>query len=192
VPVLSEGEGAAKKITQFARQAQWIFERPNPRYSDLFKWTMKWVPFAMRVYRAMENYYAELDFLSFPTVSGAGIRKMYSDTQGAYIRRISPTKYHDFLIPKTEVGCKRRVMDTDYLECLSRDNVELVYKDSIHEIVENGVLTKSGRFVKADAIILANGFQVQKPLLTLNLHGEGGISVAEHVSGTFKPKSQHC
>jgi hypothetical protein len=46
--------------------------------------------------------------------------------------------------------------------------------------------------VKADAIILANGFQVQKPLLTLNLHGEGGISVAEHVSGTFKPKSQHC
>lgn len=144
---------------------------------------MRWIPLAMRIYRAVQNYYAELDFMSFPTVSGAGIRKMYADTQGAYIRRVSPAKYHDFLIPKTEVGCKRRVMDTDYLQCLSRDNVELVYQDPIEEIVQSGVRTKSGRLVKGDAIILANGFQVQRPLLTLNLIGEGGVSVAQHVSG---------
>ncbi|KAI8630068.1 putative monooxygenase [Xylariaceae sp. FL1651] len=180
VPVLSEGEFAAKKITQFARQAQWVFERPNPKYSSLFKWVMKWIPLAMRAYRGLHNYYAELDFLSFDTVGGMGIRKMYADYQGAYIRKISPAKYHDFLVPKTEVGCKRRVMDTDYLECLNRDNVELVYTDPIEEIVENGVRTKTGRFVKADAIILANGFQVEKPLVSLNLYGEGGISVAEH------------
>ncbi|KAI1176173.1 putative monooxygenase [Nemania sp. FL0916] len=180
VPVLSEGDGAVKKVTQFARQAQWVFERPNPEYSGFFKKIMKWVPFAMRAYRAMWNYYAEVDFLSFPTIEGAGMRKMYADYQGAYIRRISPTKYHEFLVPKTEVGCKRRVMDTDYLDCLNRDNVELIHSDPIDKIVEHGVRTKSGRFVKADAIILANGFQVLKPLLTLNLIGEGGISVAEH------------
>lgn len=143
---------------------------------------MKWVPLAMRAYRAMQNYYAELDFYSFPTESGAAIRQMYADTQGAYIRQASPAKYHDFLIPKTEVGCKRRVMDSDYLQSLHRDNVELVYEDPIREIVEHGLLTKSGRFVSADAIVLANGFQVQQPLLSLNLFGEGGISVAEHVS----------
>lgn len=143
---------------------------------------MKCVPLAMRAYRAIQNYYAELDFYSFPTETGAGIRKMYADTQGAYIRQASPAKYHDFLIPKTEVGCKRRVMDSDYLQSLHRDNVELMYDDPIREIVEHGVLTKSGRFVPADAIVLANGFQVQKPLLSLNLFGKGGVSVAEHVS----------
>ncbi|EED13641.1 monooxygenase, putative [Talaromyces stipitatus ATCC 10500] len=180
VPALSEGYTAAKKVTQFARQAQWVFERPNPEYSNFFKWVMKWIPLSMRVYRAVQNYYAELDFLSFRTLSGAGIREMYANTQGAYIRRTAPEKYHEFLIPKTEVGCKRRVMDSGYLECLNRDNVELIYKDPIDEIVENGVLTKSGRIVKADAIVLANGFQVQKPLLALNLFGEGGVSVAEH------------
>lgn len=184
VPALSNAEddnGPARKITQFARQAQWIFERPNPLYSSRFLWTMKWIPLAMRAYRAVQNYYAELDFFSFPTESGAGIRRMYADTQGAYIRQVSPAKYHDFLIPKTEVGCKRRVMDSDYLQSLHRDNVELVYQDPIREIVEHGVLTKSGRFVPADAIVAANGFQVQKPLLSLNLFGERGASVAEHV-----------
>ncbi|KAJ6110225.1 monooxygenase [Penicillium sp. IBT 16267x] len=131
VPALSNADdGAARKITQFARRAQWmIFERPNPPYSSRFRWTMKWVPLAMRAYRAVQNYYAELDFFSFPTESGAGIRKMYADTQGAYILEASPSKYHDFLIPKTEVGCKRRVMDSDYLQSLHRDNVELVYQD---------------------------------------------------------------
>ncbi|KGO65511.1 Flavin monooxygenase FMO [Penicillium italicum] len=163
-----------------SRQAQWIFERPNPPYSSRFQWIMKWVPLAMRAYRAMQIYYSELDFYSFPTESGAGMRKMHAQTQGAYIQRTSPAKYHEFLIPKTEVGCKRRVMDSDYLQSLHRDNVELVYEDPIREIVEHGVLTKSGRFVHADAIVLANGFQVQKPLLSLNLFGEGGVSVAEH------------
>ncbi|TGJ80712.1 hypothetical protein E0Z10_g8050 [Xylaria hypoxylon] len=180
IPAVSQGEGAVKKVTQFARQAQWIFERPNPTYSSLFKWTMKWVPFAMRTYRLAQTYYCEWDYQAFPTESGAPIRKMYADYQAGYIRRMSPEKYHEFLIPKTEVGCKRRVMDTHYLECLHRDNVELVYKDPVEKIVENGVRTKSGRLVKADAIVLANGFQILRPLLSLNLHGEGGVSVADH------------
>lgn len=146
----------------------------------------------MRAYRAMHNYYAEVDFNSFPTVAGAAIRKMYADYHGAYIRRVSPEKYHDFLIPTTEVGCKRRVMDSDYLESLNRDNVELVYDDPIQEIVEDGVRTKSGRVVNADAIVMANGFQVQKPLLTLNLYGEAGVSVAEHVSVLFFRMTGEC
>ncbi|KAI1312688.1 putative monooxygenase [Xylaria venustula] len=180
VPALSAGDRSVKKVTQFARQAQWVFERPNPKYSPMFKWTMRWIPFAMRAYRSIQNYYAECDFLSFDILAGAGLRKMYADYQGAYIRRVAPEKYHDFLVPKTEVGCKRRVMDTGYLECLNRCNVELIYDDPIEEIVEHGVRTRSGNIVKADAIILANGFQVEKPLVSLNLYGEGGISVAEH------------
>ncbi|KAI6777650.1 Glucose-methanol-choline oxidoreductase [Emericellopsis cladophorae] len=180
VPAISEGDRAAAKVTQFARQAQWVFERPNPEYSKAFQFVMRWTPFAMRLYRFMHNYYAEMDFKSFPTLSGAAIREMYATYQGAYIRRVSPEKYHGFLVPKSEVGCKRRVMDSEYLESLGRDNVELVYDDPIEEIVEDGVRTNSGRLVEADAIVLANGFQVQKPLLTLNLHGRGGVSVAEH------------
>ncbi|KAI1355995.1 putative monooxygenase [Xylaria sp. FL0043] len=180
IPAISQGNEAVKKVTQFARSAQWILERPNPSYSSLFRWTMKWVPLAMRTYRFVQYYYADWDFKSFPIESGAPIRKMYADYHREYIRRTSPEKYHEFLLPTSEIGCKRRVMDTDYLESLHRDNVELVYQDPIEEIVENGVRTKSGRVVKADAIVLANGFQVNRPILTLDLHGEEGVGVADH------------
>ncbi|KAI0429078.1 putative monooxygenase [Xylaria sp. FL1042] len=180
IPVISQGDGAVKKVTQFARSAQWILERPNPSYSNLFRWTMKWVPLVMRTYRLIQNYYSDWDFKSFPIEGGAPIRKMYTDYHRDYIQRSSPEKYHEFLLPTSEIGCKRRVMDTDYLESLYRNNVELVYQDPIEEFVENGVRTKSGRFVKADAIVLANGFQIMKPLLTLNLHGEEGVNVADH------------
>jgi cation diffusion facilitator CzcD-associated flavoprotein CzcO len=189
VPALSKGDAAAKKVTQFARQAKWVFERPNPQLSRLFKWTMRWVPFAMRVHRAMVTFYAEWDFKSFPTESGADIRNMYTDVQGAYIRTISPTKYHDFLIPKTEVGYKCRIMDSDYLECLNRKNVELMYEDPSTGLLRTGCIPKSGRFLKADAIILANDFKIHPTLLALNLFGEGGISVVEHVSQVFQDQN---
>ena len=174
-----------KKVTQFARQAQWIFERPNPKFSNLFKWVMKWVPFAMRLYRLTQNYYAELDFYSFDTVKGASIRTLYAKIARDYMRRIAPEKYHDFLTPRTEPGCVRRVMDTDYLACLNRSNVELVYDDPIHSFVKDGVCARSGRLVRADAVVLANGFKVQKPLVSLNIYGERGVSVADHVSRGF-------
>ncbi|KAI1825698.1 putative monooxygenase [Xylaria intraflava] len=180
VPVLSQGDASAKKITQFARQPHWLFERPNPEYSSLFKFTMKWVPLVMRAYRALLTFYSDIGFLSFDTVGGVGIRKKIADIQGAYMRRTSPEKYHDFLMPKIEVGCKRIVMDTDYLECLNRDNVELVHDDPIDEIIESGVRTKSGRLVNADAIILANGFHIFKTMLAVDLRGEGGTTVTEH------------
>ncbi|KAJ8121863.1 hypothetical protein ONZ43_g1794 [Nemania bipapillata] len=180
VPAISDGDGAVKKVVQFARQAQWVIERPNPEYSRLFRWAMRWVPFAMRGYRAMQNFYTEQDFLSFPTESGAPIREMQARDIGDYIRRSSPAKYHDFLVPKTELGCKRRVMDTEYLECLHRENVELVYQDPIEEVVKDGVRTRSGRVVHADAIILANGFQIFRPLSSVSVLGEGGVSIADH------------
>lgn len=136
----------------------------------------------MRLYRLSLNYQAEMDFYTFPTVEGAPIRSQYAKFASDYIRATAPAKHHDFLVPKSEVGCVRRVMDTDYLQCLNRDNVELVYDDPVESFVENGVRTSSGRFVRADAVIMANGFEVQKPLVSLNIYGEKGVSVAEHVS----------
>ena len=136
----------------------------------------------MRLYRLTQNYYAELDFYSFDTVKGASIRNLYAQVAGDYRRRTAPEKYHDFLTPKTEVGCVRRVMDTDYLACLNRSNVELVHDDPVHSFAEDGVRTTSGRLVRADAVVLANGFEVQKPLASLNIYGEGGVTVTDHVS----------
>ncbi|KAH6999111.1 hypothetical protein BKA56DRAFT_627184 [Ilyonectria sp. MPI-CAGE-AT-0026] len=180
VPIISGGDGAVKKVTQFSRQAHWLAERPNPEYSASFKWIMRWVPFAMRIYRVSLYWEKERDFRGFHVTSGADIRKKWSTEAADYIRKNAPKKYLEFLVPKSEVGCKRRVNDTDYLLSLHRDNVDLVYTDPVEEVLTNGVRTKSGRFVNADAIILANGFETQKFLFPMNIQGKDGVELSDH------------
>lgn len=139
----------------------------------------------MRLYRAWLYYQKERDFAGFKITQGVNTRKKWAEETIEYIRKNAPEKYLDFLIPKTEVGCKRRVNDTDCLACLHRDNVELVYNDPIEEIEEKGVRTVSGRFIHADAIVLAHGFETQKPLFPMQIYGKSGITINEHVSIPF-------
>lgn len=143
---------------------------------------MRYIPFAMRLYRLYLYYLMERDFFGFDIKTGGKIRADLQKTQIEYLKRTAPEKYHDALIPKTEIGCKRKVLDTDYLACLHRENMELVYADPIEEVTETGVRTRSGREVYADAIILANGFKTQQVLHPLEIKGEDGVSLNEHVS----------
>ncbi|CRG86615.1 hypothetical protein PISL3812_03625 [Talaromyces islandicus] len=191
VPILSNGSttanyittrSPARRVTQFARQPHWIAERPNPVYSPLFKWTMRYIPLAMRLYRFSLYADMEKDFFGFYLATGGQVRRGLTDERLEYMKRTAPAKYHAALTPSTEIGCKRKVNDTDYFGCLHNANMELVWEDPITEITETGVKTKTGREVNADAIILANGFQTQKVLypLSANIRGEGGVSLDEH------------
>lgn len=178
---MTGGNTKARKLTQFSRQSHWIVERPNPVYSSLFKWVMKYVPLAMRLYRFYLYYVAESGFSAFYIDSGREIRDSQTKTALDYMHKNAPEKYHDALTPKFQLGCKRMVMDTDYLACLHRKNMELVSSDPIAEITQSGVRTKSGREVNADAIILATGFQTHQLLYPLVIKGEKGITLNEHV-----------
>ncbi|RYP61716.1 hypothetical protein DL769_007578 [Monosporascus sp. CRB-8-3] len=180
VPAISDGPGAARKVTQFAKQAHWLGETLNPEYSAAFKWMMRWVPLAMRLYRLSIYLEKEKDFRGFDTVSGAAYRADAQKEAIEYIRKNAPAKYRDFLVPKTEIGCKRGVKDTEYLASLHRSNVELVYDDPVEAIIPSGVRTRSGRVISADAIILATGFETQQVLAPMEIYGENGISVKEH------------
>ncbi|KAL6877647.1 hypothetical protein HDV57DRAFT_128780 [Trichoderma longibrachiatum] len=167
-------------VTQFCRQAHWLAERPNPEYSAFFKWTMNWIPLAMRIYRAKLYWNQERDFAGYDIETGAEIRRGWSMGAAEYIRTNAPAHYRDFLVPKTEIGCKRRVNDTGYLACLHRNNVNLIYDDPVEAIVSNGVRTRAGKIVHADAIVLAQGFETQRPFGSLQIFGEGGVSIHDH------------
>lgn len=124
----------------------------------------------------------ELDFFGFYNVTGRRVRERLARERIEYMKRTAPAKYHEALTPKTELGCKRKVNDTDYFACLHNENMELVHADPIEEITATGVRTRSGREIRADAIILANGFETQRVLYPLDIRGEKGISLTEHVS----------
>lgn len=142
---------------------------------------MRYMPFAMRLYRFYLYAMMEKDFFGFYQESGGQVREDLKRTRIEYLKRTAPEKYHDALTPRTEIGCKRKVEDTGYLECLHRENVELVHSDGIEEITETGVRTQSGREIHADAIILATGFQTQQLLHPMEIIGEQGITLNQHV-----------
>lgn len=178
VPVVSE---TAKKVTQVARQPHWLLERPNPKYSSAFKATMRYIPGAMRLLRAKIFTELEAEWLMFDTKTGVDARKKLGELSKAYINKAAPTQYVDALIPKFEVGCKRRVFDTGYLECLHRPNVELVHDDQVERLTKTSVVFRSGREVKIDAVVLATGFKTTTLLSHLDIVGRDGVSIHEHV-----------
>lgn len=73
-------------------------------------------------------------------------------------------------------------MDTEYLASLHNSNVELVSDDPVEEIVERSVRTRSGREVKADALVLAIGFATQQMLFPMEIVGRKGLSLNKYVS----------
>lgn len=191
VPILSDGEKSAKNVVQFIRQPHWLEERPNPKYPPAVKWVFRNVPFTMRFFRSILFLYLESYFTTFKRVAGKKTREQRMKTQTAYLKRTAPEKYHDILIPKTELGCKRRVMDTDYLACLHRENMKLVHADPIESITATGVRTNSGREIHADAIVLATGFKANQLLFPIEIRGENGVSITEHVR-YFPCPYAHC
>lgn len=134
----------------------------------------------MRIYRTYLFLLQERDFAGFSIKGGEKIRKEWMDVSTEYIRKNAPARYRDFLVPKTIVACKRKVMDTDYLASLHRPNVELIHDDPVAEITESGVRTSSGRTIEADAIVLATGFQTQAPMFPMIIRGENAMTVQEH------------
>jgi cation diffusion facilitator CzcD-associated flavoprotein CzcO len=187
VPVMAP---ETKSITQFARQAQYLAERPNPIYSPSFKALMKYTPFAMRLYRLKLYVDMEKDFASMETVSGASIRRDLAKENISYVHRTAPKKYWSALIPPYEIGCKRKVMDTDYLATLHRPNVELISSDPVVALTPTGVRTSSGKDLRADAIILATGFQVARMLFPMEIIGANGVSLQQHWDETFSGAPQ--
>ena len=177
VPVMAED---AKSITQFARQAQYLAERPNPVYSPAFKALMTYMPFAMRLYRFKLYADMEKDFASMDTEGGAHIRQGLVEENERYVKRMAPEKYWSALIPKHEIGCKRKVMDTNYLSSLHRPNVELIASDPVTNLTASGVITASGRELPADAIVLATGFQVFRMLFPMQIHGRNSLNLQSY------------
>ncbi|GAB7354372.1 hypothetical protein MBLNU459_g4876t2 [Dothideomycetes sp. NU459] len=177
---MTGGSGAVRSLTQFSRQAHFLAERTNPEYSNWEKAIFRYVPFAMRLYRLKLYADMEKDFSGFDIDGGAKIRSDLLEENEAYVKKTAPPKYWDAVLPKHEPGCKRKVLDTDYLSCLWRDNMELVSEDPVEQIVEDGVKTKGGRFIKADAIILATGFATHKLLFPMKITGEDGTDLHEY------------
>ena len=203
----------AASVTHVVRTKHWIVEAMNGAYPRILLWIFRFVPLAMRLHRLHIFLLMEMAYRLFPnTKAAARLRLKAREEAEAYIRRTAPEKYHDLLTPDFEIGCKvsakmieaeikrrkkkrkakyyqRRIFDPKYLPTLHNEKVNLT-ETEITAILPDGIQTTDG-FIPADTIVLATGFQTNKFLPYMQVHGRDS-TIQEHWQRFDGPGAYNC
>ncbi|KAG2338481.1 FAD/NAD(P)-binding domain-containing protein [Suillus weaverae] len=166
VPSISKDPSV--EVVNFIRTPTWFNTRPHIPYSDTEKWIFANIPLAMRLHRAWIMFW--FDFPSIVRPSAKTLKKR-REAMTKYILDNAPSRYHDHMIPNYPPGCKRTVANSGFLDILHRPNLTLNF-DGIVNIVENGIITKTGEMLPFDVIVYATGFIGERyPLHVRGLNG---------------------
>ncbi|KAJ9143793.1 Short-chain dehydrogenase/reductase SDR [Pleurostoma richardsiae] len=170
----------AAQVVQFQRSPQWINARPNPEFSEFRKWCFRNVPLYGRMFRFW--VWKSTDALHDLYVTGSESlersRQQAQREAEEYMRKTAPEEYLDMLIPTFPLGCKRRIFDPGYLECLHWPNVELT-TERIVGFTETGLKTPQ-REIDFDAVVLSTGFKIQEFLSPIEVVGRDGKTLNDH------------
>lgn len=179
-----------KSVTQVIRTQHWVVPAHNFTYNTFLKWVFRNIPFAMLLHRFTIFLIAENGWRLFPmTNSAARLRQRRRRNVEKYMKETAPAKYHDLLIPKFEIGCKRRIFDCGYLESLNNEKV-LLTDAKTQEIVPEGLKTSKG-LIPADVIVLATGFKTNSTEF-LDVRGRNGKMVSQHWTEFGGPEGYNC
>ncbi|KAH7129271.1 hypothetical protein EDB81DRAFT_661866 [Dactylonectria macrodidyma] len=182
--------GTTKHLTQMIRSKHWILPSIDSAQTKAMSYLFKYIPGSMALQRFLVYLVAERELRGFPmTKAGAQYRRFRRAQVEKYMRSAAPKKYHDILIPDFEVGCKRRIFDSGYLDCLHSENLDLT-DDPALQIVPEGIRTKHG-LIKADVIVLANGYVTNKFLHGVEVVGRKG-TLEEHWESFGGAEAYNC
>jgi 4-hydroxyacetophenone monooxygenase len=84
----------------------------------------------------------------------------------------------DDVVPDYPPFGKRMLLDNGWFRTLVRDNVTLV-TEPIAEVVEDGVVTRSGEHHQLDVLVLASGFRAVQFLSGLDIRGRNGVALSD-------------
>ena len=182
VPIIAK---QAKTLTQAVRSKHWYEKPPHNPFALLpgWAWLVRHVPFFMYLQRFLIWCVLESHFtITLLNTPGKIFRWWWTRASIAHAKKLAPKKYWSTLIPskkELQYGCKRRVLDDQYLPCLNRENVRLE-TSKITAIDEHTVHTADGRKLEADVIVMANGFQTDRAGFPMKVYGRGNTEITEH------------
>jgi 4-hydroxyacetophenone monooxygenase len=192
----------ASKLTVFQRTPPYVIVQPEQgkEFGQAFRWALRRIPHLgqwMRFYTYWNaaDWFHQVVRLSpeFKNKDRAanplGEQFGKAITDGMRARLSSRPDIIERVIPNYPFMGKRPLQDSDWLDMLLRDNVELV-SQAVAEIVEDGVVAKDGAFYPADTLILATGFAMTNMLKHIEFVGRGGIHLAD-IWGEEDPRAYY-
>lgn len=177
VPALLHDGYDVELVTQVARSKHHIMP-PLPKALQyaynlvlrvwLFQWLLRVLVASMFEYR-------------FPMFKGDGwwsrfVRWRLTRELINYMKKHTPKKYWDSVIPDFKIGCKRLIIDHSYLDCLSHPRMEFI-GDNISHFDEHGLILKLGRYVPADVVVACTGYDIAKLVKMIDVVGRNGTTL---------------
>lgn len=160
------------RLNLFQRTPAWVVPRPQRDFAPWEKALYGAVPALMRLQRWKIYWSGELLFYAFHK-SGDKIKEMAIEAMKAEV--VDPAK-QAALTPDYAPGCKRVLFSNDWWPAMGRSNVDVI-TDPIERITATGVLLKSGKEKKLDAIIYGTGFDTTHFLGPMKMTGLGGADI---------------
>ncbi|KAK4143386.1 uncharacterized protein C8A04DRAFT_37398 [Dichotomopilus funicola] len=184
--------GETAHLTQIVRSKHWVYPPVDRKVPRFVRTLLGTVPGLGAVQRFVVYVVAEAAWTGFRLdEAGKRYRERKKRQAAEYMRGTAPEKYHEMLIPDFEIGCKRRIFDSGYLESLHAENLTLTNEKAV-EILPHGVRMASGEVVEADVLVLANGFATNQYLGGVEFVGEDGETLAEHWKPFGGPEAYNC
>jgi cation diffusion facilitator CzcD-associated flavoprotein CzcO len=174
IPTLAQ---KCKRVTIFQRSANWIVPRGDYAYSERAKRFFRQHPWLTKLYRWFFYWRLEVNYLAFGS-EGFMARAMEKGARKHMEAHIPDPALRARLTPDYRVGCKRILIDDDFMPALARPNVEVV-TTPIERVLPAGVRASDGRVYPADTLILATGFETTSFQAPMEIVGREGRKLQE-------------
>ncbi|KAK1466334.1 monooxygenase [Colletotrichum cuscutae] len=159
IQVLPAIREQCKRVTTFIRRPTWVSPAQGLEqhlFSPAEKAEFATKPGALLEYRKNNESGLNGQFGIFLKNN-----KINEDTHAYFVQqmkeKLNDPALESKLIPEWSVGCRRLTPGVNYLESLTKPNVEVVY-GGIKEITERGCVADDGREYPVDVLICATGF----------------------------------
>ncbi len=191
VQLLPKTAAKAAHVSVFQRSPHWI--TPNKDYYQPVEkgliWALNHMPFYAEWHRA-RMIFSTMD-RNWPSVSADpnwdqpdramsesndGVREALTGYISEHLGARQDLMPH--CVPDFPVFGKRVIIDNNWYETITRDNVNLI-SDEIAALTPRGIKTADGVEHKIDVIIYATGFNTNKFLWPMEVVGRSGTSLSE-------------
>ena len=173
IQLIPEISKVTKQTYIFQRSANYIAPRNDHTYSGLKTACFRWIPGYARLYRSWLFWRHEYRIKLYRRNSV--LNKNFRHWLLKKMRERTPKKLWRTVIPKYPAGCKRVLLSDDYLQCLGRENVEVV-DQGVTSLTADGVIAGEEQY-PVDAVVYATGFKSTEFLSPMKVIGRNDLDI---------------
>lgn len=178
VPRLAE---TAASVTVFQRSAPWIVPRPDRTYTDDEREEFAADPAVIARIRAAQFREGEAMFAARAGDPEA-LAAARAEALAHLVAQVPDPVLRGQLTPDYEIGCKRRLISSDYYPTFTSGAARLE-PSALASIDAGTLVAASGARHEVDVIVFATGFETaEQPYASLVI-GTDGVTLADHWSG---------